>query len=399
MLFIPFFILRVLGKSITVTNYVQELKKVFSMLPIGRLFQLGSASWDQRGFILFSVILYFVQMYQNTLTCYKFYKNTKIMVKDIHECGYYCNLTAASMENLSKICEKYSTYTPFVKQLSERSKELRIMANTFLEIRQETYKHMGKKMKVYYDLYSNKKYEECFNYCFSYSEYLENMNSLRKIKELSVCKFSNKKFILNNSYYSLLRHLEPIKNTYSLSKNAVLSGPNASGKTTILKSTLINILLSQQIGMGFYSKATIIPQDYIHCYINIPDSCERDSLFQAEARRCKDIIDIIKRDPNAKHICVFDELFSGTNPYEAIACAYSYLKYLHKNKNVKYLLTTHYLELCDKISHDKDTVTNYTLEKQYSLQKGISKIKGGIKVIQDLEFPIEIINSAKKMVS
>ena len=33
--------------------------------------------------------------------------------------------------------------------------------------------------------------------------------------------------------------------------------------------------------------------DKIHCYLNIPDTSNRDSLFQAEARRCKEIIDAL----------------------------------------------------------------------------------------------------------
>jgi DNA mismatch repair ATPase MutS len=50
--------------------------------------------------------------------------------------------------------------------------------------------------------------------------------------------------------------------------------------------------------------------------LNIPDSSGRDSLFQAESRRCKEIIDIINKDKTHRHFCIFDELFSGTNPVE-----------------------------------------------------------------------------------
>ena len=53
-----------------------------------------------------------------------------------------------------------------------------------------------------------------------------------------------------------------------------------------VKSYIIN-LLSQQIGFGYYKKGILNPFDYIHCYINIPDDCSRDSLFQSEVRRCK----------------------------------------------------------------------------------------------------------------
>ena len=110
--------------------------------------------------------------------------------------------------------------------------------------------------------------------------------------------------------------------------------------------SLLNILFSQQVGYGAFKKGKITPFHYIHAYINIPDSISRDSLFQAEARRCKDILDIIEQDPYKNHFCIFDELYSGTNPYEAVATAYGYLSYISKNPNIRFMLTTHYIRLC-----------------------------------------------------
>ena len=77
-------------------------------------------------------------------------------------------------------------------------------------------------------------------------------------------------------------------------KNKIITGPNAAGKTTILKSVIINIILSQRIGYGYYTDGVINPYKYFHCYINIPDNCSRDSLFQAEVRRCKNILTTIR---------------------------------------------------------------------------------------------------------
>ena len=84
--------------------------------------------------------------------------------------------------------------------------------------------------------------------------------------------------------------------------------------------------------MGFYNNATINPYKYIHCYLNIPDTSGRDSLFQAEARRCKEILDSVVNNKE-RHFCIFDEIYSGTNPYEAISGAYAYLTYLSKYGN------------------------------------------------------------------
>ena len=72
-------------------------------------------------------------------------------------------------------------------------------------------------------------------------------------------------FKLKNMYHPVIKN--PIKNNINMRKNIIITGPNASGKTTILKTTLINILLAQQIGCGFHKGGYITPFDFIHCYL------------------------------------------------------------------------------------------------------------------------------------
>jgi DNA mismatch repair ATPase MutS len=166
---------------------------------------------------------------------------------------------------------------------------------------------------------------------------------------------------------------------------------------------LINIICSQQFGCGFYDLAIIKPYDHIHCYLNIPDTSGRDSLFQAEARRCKEIIDIIDKDMKHKetHFCAFDELYSGTNPEEATISAIAFMKYIIKNENVNSILTTHFIDVCKKLDNDKliknyHMVTNKVnnkLEYLYKMKTGISHVKGGINVLYDMNYPDEIIKN------
>ena len=157
------------------------------------------------------------------------------------------------------------------------------------------------------------------------------------------------------------------------------------------------------MGCGFYSSATINPYTHIHSYLNIPDTSERDSLFQAESRRCKEIIDIINENPDtteSRHFCIFDELYSGTNPEEAVQAGKAFLSYLSKYPNVRFMLTTHYVKIC---KHFKKSaiVSNYKMavdvmpdgnfDYKYKMKKGISKLKGGIRVLKDMNYPAEIL--------
>ena len=166
------------------------------------------------------------------------------------------------------------------------------------------------------------------------------------------------------------------------------------------------IITSQQLGVGYYDRCTIEPYSVLHSYINIPDTSVRDILFQSEASRCKYILREISEN-KCRHFCIFDELFSGTNPYEAISAANAYLSYINKNKYVRYVLTTHFLDLCKKLDKKKGirnmhmhvAQKNGDFVYNYKLQKGISTVKGGIKVLRDLAYPDEIVLDSIKTIN
>ena len=198
---------------------------------------------------------------------------------------------------------------------------------------------------------------------------------------------------------------KPVKNNVQLDKNIMITGPNASGKTTLIKSTMMNLFLSQSIGFGCYKRCRINPYSYFHSYLNIPDTSNRDSLFQAEARRCKDIFTFVKKHNNERHLCIFDEIYSGTNPEDAVLCAKIYLNGMNEYKsNVDYVLTTHYLGLCESFNKDKSVKNqkmgvcekdNDNIEYTYTLQNGISHVHGGYQVLKNLEYPSELMKKTE----
>ena len=59
----------------------------------------------------------------------------------------------------------------------------------------------------------------------------------------------------------------PVKNNININKSIIITGPNAAGKTTTIKATIINLLLTQQIGLGFFDSGTTNTFDYIHIVI------------------------------------------------------------------------------------------------------------------------------------
>ena len=125
---------------------------------------------------------------------------------------------------------------------------------------------------------------------------------------------------------------KPTKNNVDLKKIIILTGPNAAGKTTMLKSTIINLLFSQQFGYGYYRKGVLNPYDFIHCY-NIPDDCSRDSLFQS--RRCKTFLDVIKDNPDSDISVYLMNLFSE-QIHMKLFQVLMYLNHIVKNKKLDF---------------------------------------------------------------
>lgn len=451
---IPFFILKMGGIPITFSTYIHILKKVFSTHVIGNAFMnFSDSTLEKKIYLCISISLYLFQIYQNVITCIKFYSNLNKIHKILITLREYIEHTISNYNDFETLCgyKKIKTYNSFINEMNIRKNELIEYKNEIENIKEWCIKpnrifNIGHAMKCFYVLHTSSKIKDTLSYSFGFNGYIDNLrilNNKYKNKEMSFCKFSkNKNKFVEAYYYPLLElNINPVKNSYNLDKQLIITGPNAAGKTTLIKTTFLNILFSQQYGLGFYKKATVSLFDKLHCYLNIPDTQGRDSLFQAEARRCKNILDIIDSNKikKEKHFCIFDELYSGTNPYEAISAASSFLKYLNKF-NVSYILTTHYIELCNimennsKLNHnifndnkinDKDnndnnserrynksilnchmetiknenqTIYNDDFIYKYKLKEGISNIKGGVKVLIDLKYPQEIVDETKLLI-
>jgi hypothetical protein len=411
MLILPFFILKAQNQSITIDTYVRSLMFIFKNHILGQLIiKFNNADIAQKLFLLFSFGFYFFSIYQNIKSCYQFYKSIYKIKNYLKQIIYFINNSINNIDAINKYSKK--SFSKFLAKNNTIKNTLIQFKTDLLKIDFAKFKitdfaKVGNILKCFYELYENVEYQNALYYSIDLHYYLLNIENIQThiiSKKLNFCKFTNNKTTFTNAFFAGMINETPITNNCYLDKNILITGPNAAGKTTILKTTLFNIILSQQLGLGCYKKANINVYKYINSYLNIPDTSQRDSLFQAEARRCKEILDCLVNNKNSKdrHFCIFDELYSGTNPSEAIASAYSFLDFISKYKNLNFLLTTHYISLCNLLDNNNNIINKHmeiiNNKNTYKLISGISNIKGGIKVLEDLNYNKTIIDGAKTII-
>ena len=411
---IPYFIFYFKGIKMNFKDYLIFVKKIIlNNNIIKNILNFRKGSLQQKLYSIVYLFFYGMGIYHNINSCIQFYKNTNYIIEFNHKYSTFLSEGSELITYLHHKTEKLEQFKEFNEKMLSYQSKINDMSSIISTLNKEQSKYIkygqiGLLLKCNFELFYNNEYYDTIMYLSYLNQYNKDIGNLSyyiQNNKLYPCKFikSTKSTKIKNMYY--LPHIceKNIKNTIDMDKNIMITGPNASGKTTLIKSTIINIFLSQSIGFGCYKKCKLNMYDYFHSYLNIPDTSNRDSLFQAEARRCKTIFDFIKKNNKKRHLCIFDEIYSGTNPSDAVLCANIYLNGMNQYKSqVDYILTTHYLELCKKyendsiiknqkmgvIQSDKDN-----LEYTYQLKDGISDVHGGFHVLQKLDYPDELLKS------
>ena len=418
LLMVPFVILKFQGIAISTDKYYDILKHIAKNHFIGKaLTQINNLSFTSVVQIIFYIGMYLMQIYNNVQSCKKYYTDVITVNENINLIKTHVNETLQMFSKFKDCAKDCITYKPFIEHCDNHFATLVHLQTDlrdfkYSKINVSNVFEFGWVLKQYYKIYDDDEYKKSIAFSIGFTEYLSQLQVLNcNIGNLlNGAKFSNKKSThMKKQRYPLIdEDTNTVTNDCDLIKNIIVTGANASGKTTFLKTTTINLIISQQIGFGFYKSATINPYTHFHTYLNIPDTSERDSLFQAESRRCKEIIDILAStsEDDARHFCIFDELYSGTNPDEASKSGVAFLTYLNRVKNLDYILTTHYVYICNKFKKSKDT-ENYkmltTLDENgncifhYKIKKGISKVRGALSVLRQMNYPKDIIENIKTM--
>lgn len=217
--------------------------------------------------------------------------------------------------------------------------------------------------------------------------------SLSKAYETGEVKFGNK-IVGKNLYNPLIRN--PVSNDLDLDKSIILTGSNASGKSTYLRTLGINVVFALSFGIFFGEEFEIKPMK-ITSAIDISDSIMKNlSYFMAESKAIGDMI-----EEESEKIILLDEIFRGTNTIDRIASATATLKYLAKNNHV--IAATHDIELTILLKdsfvnkHFEEKIEDGDIKFDYLLKDGPARSRNAIAILDSLNYPRDIIEEAKNL--
>ncbi len=198
------------------------------------------------------------------------------------------------------------------------------------------------------------------------------------------------------TYHPLLS--EAVMNDVTWTHNTLVTGSNASGKSTYVKSVAINCILAQTIQTAVAETFTMVPGHVITSMAVEDDLFEGDSYFVAEIKSIKRLLDTVATKQRC--YCFVDEILKGTNTVERIASSASIIHWLRAYPSLAFV-ATHDIELTEILKND---CRNIHFSEQVTEDDGISfdyKVKSGpalsrnaIALLKVMGYPETIVQDA-----
>ena len=193
----------------------------------------------------------------------------------------------------------------------------------------------------------------------------------------------------------------PVANSIDAQGPVLLTGSNASGKSTFLKTVAISALFAQTLG---YVPAAKYRGSRFKIYTSMAlnDSIlNGESYFIVEIKSIKRILDA--GDDGIPVLCCIDEVLRGTNTVERIAASTQILKSLTGDNYVPFAAThdielTHLLEEQYANYHFEEEVTADDVKFNYRLKEGRAQSRNAIRLLQVMDYDQRIIDIADAMV-
>ncbi|MEX6586427.1 MutS-related protein [Paraclostridium bifermentans] len=196
-------------------------------------------------------------------------------------------------------------------------------------------------------------------------------------------------------YHPLVK--EPVLNNGNFSKGVLITGSNASGKSTFIKTIAINAIMAQTI-------YTCFAKEYKTSYFNIytsmalkDDIHSSESYYIVEIKSLKRILDQVQN--NIPCLCFVDEILRGTNTVERIASSCEVLKNIG-NENTLCFAATHDVELTYMLDdifenyHFEETITDNDIKFDYKIHRGRAQTRNAIKLLEFMGYDKKLVENA-----
>jgi len=185
----------------------------------------------------------------------------------------------------------------------------------------------------------------------------------------------------------------------------MITGPNMSGKSAILRQTALIVLLAQMGSFVPAESATIGLTDKIFTRVGASDNISMgESTFMVEMNETASILNNI----SDRSFVLLDEIGRGTSTYDGISIAWAISEYLHEHPSrAKTLFATHYHEL-NEMTETFARIKNFNVSVKElkgnvlflrKLVEGGSAHSFGIHVAKMAGMPQQVINRANKILA
>lgn len=194
---------------------------------------------------------------------------------------------------------------------------------------------------------------------------------------------------------------DAVSNPLHWRRNTIITGSNASGKSTYVKSVAINCILAQTINTCTAASFALGPGHVITAMAVSDDLAAGDSYFVAEIKAIKRLLDLVATGQPCYGFV--DEILKGTNTVERIAASASVVQWLNQYPSLV-MIATHDNELTEMLAsscdnwHFQETVTkDHGVEFDYLLRQGPATSHNAIALLGTMHYPTSLINEANKL--
>ena len=191
------------------------------------------------------------------------------------------------------------------------------------------------------------------------------------------------------------------------SRNMVITGPNAGGKSTLIKGVAINLVLALSLTIAACETMELTPVSGIITSLNVVDNIGKgNSLFIAQVQRAQQAVDLVEQtSANKFSFVALDEMFNGTSTKESKVAAYSVAKHIGQFANTMCVLATHY-PLLTHLAEQKASFVNYKVSVNldqsgisypFKLEKGVSHQHIALDILRQGGYACSIVDEALAM--